>query len=248
MGDPKQAVQGKSLWMFKRNIKLRFGVIPRSCKEPTPESIIWIEADVPGDIVHTLCAHDEDGKIILWSPMMDYEEGGLDNILGNVSEFRMRRFEIDVGAKKVIIQDVPGAEKYNSEFPRIRDDRNGLPVRCGFSSFMVDEKDFNFQGVQKWDLEDCRLAGVINFPEGVIGGEPVFFPRGKHTSSDDDDNGYIGMFLWSQNSQESTFALFDAKTFSSTPVVELSVPQRVPLGFHAHWITEEQFQQQLVTL
>lgn len=245
--DPKGVVQGKPLWLFKKEQKLRFGIFPRSCQPPTAENFIWIEADVPGEIVHTLCAYDEDGKIILWAPMGDYQEGKLDGILGEIGEFRMRRFVIDVNAQKVVIQDIPGAENYSSEFPRIRDDRVGVRVRCGFSGYQVDGIDFNFKGILKWDFEDCRLAGAINFSDGVIGGEPVFFPRCKHTSSDDDDNGYIGMFLWNQNSKESTFALFDAKTFSSTPVAELSVPRRVPLGFHAHWITEEQFQQQLIT-
>jgi len=61
----------------------------------------------------------------------------------------------------------------------------------------------------------------------------------------DDDRGYLGLILWNQRTQESTFAVYDAKTFLPTPIVELSIPRRVPIGFHAAWITEEQFQQQL---
>ena len=86
---------------------------------------------------------------------------------------------------------------------------------------------------------------MIHLPDGVIGGEPIFIPSSGGASSGD-DCGYISMFLWNQNTEESTFALFDAKTFSATPVVELAVPRRVPLGFHAAWITEEQFQKQLM--
>lgn len=39
---------------------------------------------------------------------------------------------------------------------------------------------------------------------------------------------------------QSELVVFDAQTMSSTPVCRLRLPQRVPLGFHGAWVTQEQ--------
>lgn len=132
-----------------------------------------------------------------------------------------------------------------TEFPRIRDDRIGKRVRHGYSALQIPGCDFNFRGILKWDFEECKLDGVIQYPDDVVGGEPIFAPR---NGTGEEDDGYMVALLFNEKTQESTFAVYDAKTFSSTPVVEYSVPRRVPLGFHAIWLSEAQFQKQLQTL
>lgn len=238
---PKEAIQGKQLWTFDQAKKLRFGIFPRSQKL-TRENLQWIEADVAAEIVHTCYAYDQDGKIILWTPVSYYSADSTGTILGGLGSGHMKRVVIDLNAKDVKIQDVEGAQKFATEFPRIRDDRVGLRVRYGFSGLQSPEGDFDFRGIMKWDFNLCKLDKVIHFPEGVVGGEPVFIPK---TGKVEDDDGYICLLLWNQKTQESTFAVYNAKTFDSTPVVEFLVHRRVPLGFHAAWITEKQFQQQL---
>jgi carotenoid cleavage dioxygenase len=243
---PKECIAGKPLWQFQPDVKLRFGVFPRSCfgSQPTEDDVIWIECDRAADLVHTFYAYDDDNVITLWAPMCEYlPDGPSGGVLGDVSLSRMIRFVIDVKTKSVTIHEVPGAELYFTDFPRIRDDRMGLKVSSGFSGLFETGVDLTVTGILKWDFNECRLSGVIKFPDGVFGGEPVFFPSGNNSS--DDDDGYIGMILWNTNTEESTFVLYDAKSFSPTPVVELSSPRRVPMGFHAAWITEEQLQHQL---
>jgi len=156
----------------------------------------------------------------------------------------MHRFEIDVEKRSVDVEAVPGGEGIATEFPRIDDTRVGLRVRYGYSGWQTPPKDFNFTGLLKWDHEENKLAASIRLPDGVIAGEPVFISR-QAAIAEEGDDGYVGVLLWNYQVKESTFALFDAKSFSSTPVVELRSPRRVPLGFHASWINEEQFQQQL---
>ncbi|CAL1148528.1 unnamed protein product [Cladocopium goreaui] len=164
-------------------------------------------------------------------------------ILGGLGTGHMRRVVIDVQGKSVKIQEVEGGQKFCTEFPRIRDDRVGCNgVRYGFSGLQTTEGDFDFRGLLKWDFQSCKLDKVIHYPEGVVGGEPVFIPK---SNCQEDDDGYIGLLLWNEKTQESTFAAYDAKSFDATPVVEFLVHRRVPLGFHAAWITEQQFQQQL---
>lgn len=244
--DQKGLVQGKPLWSFNPKQKMRFGVFPRSSKEMTADAFTWIEADIAAELVHTLYAYDEGGKITLFAPIGFYEKGKEDGILGGQGPFYMHRFIIDVDHKSVEVEKVAGGDKYMNEFPRIRDDRIALRTRYGFTGLQSPGADFNFTGILKWDFEKSCLCGELHFPENVIGGEPVFIPRTAGVDGADDD-GYIGMFLWNPSTSESIWTLFDAQSFSSTPVAELLVPSRVPLGFHAAWITEDQFQKQLHT-
>lgn len=239
---PQEAIKGKQLWMFDQARKLRFGIFDRS-KELTKANLQWIEADVAAEIVHTCYAYDHDGQIILWTPVSYYDADSKGTILGGLGTGHMRRVVIDVQGKSVKIQEVEGGQKFCTEFPRIRDDRVGCNgVRYGFSGLQTTEGDFDFRGLLKWDFQSCKLDKVIHYPEGVVGGEPVFIPK---SNCQEDDDGYIGLLLWNEKTQESTFAAYDAKSFDATPVVEFLVHRRVPLGFHAAWITEQQFQQQL---
>lgn len=243
--DRTALVKGKPLWKFTPQHKLRFGLFPRSAGELRSDACVWIEAPVAAEIVHMLYAYDEGGKIVLWAPLSYYQEGKEEGILGGQGPSWMHRLIIDIDTKSVDVQKVQGGDKHMTEFPRIRDDRIGLRTRYGYSGLQSAGADFNFTGMLKWDFEEGRLSSEINFPKNVIGGEPVFLP--SSSSNGDDDDGYIGLFLWDPQLQESTWALFDAQSFSSTPVAELRVPCRVPLGFHAAWINEDQFQKQLHT-
>jgi len=244
---PEAIAKKKPLWTFDPEQKLRFGIFPRSAKKITSDAFIWIEAPEAVEIVHTLYAYDEGDEVILWTPLGRYEEGADDGILGGIGPIRMHKIVIDMKEKSAKIQDVLGSS-LDTEFPRIRDDRVGGRVRYGFSGLQGKGADFNFIGILKWDFEENKLVAKLTFPEGVIGGEPVFIPSNQSSWcfwGAGDDRGYVGMFLWRSKTKESTFALFDAESLSPEPVVELLVPRRVPLGFHALWIDEEQFQKQL---
>eukprot|EP00404_Azadinium_spinosum_P061967 CAMPEP_0180699974 /NCGR_PEP_ID=MMETSP1038_2-20121128/4827_1 /TAXON_ID=632150 /ORGANISM="Azadinium spinosum, Strain 3D9" /LENGTH=497 /DNA_ID=CAMNT_0022731613 /DNA_START=30 /DNA_END=1525 /DNA_ORIENTATION=+ len=201
--NPMNILKGGALWDFNPAVKLRFG-------KDDEDAFIWVESEEAADIVHTLYAYDEGDEIVLWAPLTHYREDDPHakvGVLGNNGAFQMRRIVINLAQKSVRVQEVPGAEKYETEFPRIRDDRLGMRVRYGYTAMQ----------------QTCN-------------GDP---------NIGDDDRGYLGLILWNQRTQESTFAVYDAKTFLPTPIVELSIPRRVPIGFHAAWITEEQFQQQL---
>lgn len=244
---PEGIVKKKPLWVMNQSRKLRFGIFPRKSGMLTAEAFIWIEAPVTAELVHTLHASDEGGKITLFTPCQFFLKGTNEGILGDGGPFHMHRFVIDVEQRAVDLQMVPGGEDVITEFPRIRDDRLGLSCRYGFSAIqsMDGEAEFNFTGILKWDMESSRLVGKIAFPEGVVGGEAVFLPRNGSSPDAAGDDGYIGLFHWNVPTRESTFVIYDAQSFSPVPVAELLVPRRVPLGFHAAWITEEQFQKQL---
>jgi len=184
-------------------------------------------------------AYEEDGKIVLWAPLGREQKGSTSIVLGDIGPCQMHRVIIDVAQTSVQIQKVIGSDM-RTEFPRIRDDGVGRKVKHGYSAVQGENGEFDFVGIAKWDFEACGLQAVIRFPTGVIGGEPIFIPSTKSTATDD-DCGYIGMFLWHSILGKSTFVLYDAQTMSPQPVVEFEMPRRVPMGFHARWITEDEF-------
>jgi carotenoid cleavage dioxygenase len=244
----------EALLQFDNSRKLRFGVFRRSAGKMTPEGFKWIEAPMPAELVHSLYAYDEGDKINLWAPLCFFKETSDQDalgVLGGQGPPHMHKLVIDVEEKSVDVELVNGGDTHCSEFPRIRDDRIGLRTQYGYSALQSPGvgEEFNFTGIMKWDFGANRLAGVIQFPDHVVGGEPVFIPSASPSSTNEsnDDDGYIGMFLWNYEKAESTYALYDAQSFASKPVVELLVPRRVPMGFHAAWLTEEQFQKQLHT-
>jgi len=184
-------------------------------------------------------AYEEDGKIVLWAPLGREQKGSTSIVLGDIGPCQMHRVIIDVAQTSVQIQKVIGSDM-RTEFPRIRDDGVGRKVKHGYSAVQGENGEFDFVGIAKWDFEGGGLQAMIRFPTGVIGGEPIFIPSSESTATDD-DHGYIGMFLWNSLLGTSTFVLYDAQTMSPQPVVELKMPRRVPMGFHARWITEDEF-------
>eukprot|EP00931_Biecheleriopsis_adriatica_P060582 TRINITY_DN36391_c0_g1_i1.p1 TRINITY_DN36391_c0_g1~~TRINITY_DN36391_c0_g1_i1.p1 ORF type:complete len:547 (-),score=110.24 TRINITY_DN36391_c0_g1_i1:133-1773(-) len=242
--DPASIVKGASLWTFDTSQKLRFGVYPRAAANMTSDAFTWIEAAFAAEIVHTMFGYNEGDKIILWTSMCRHDAKRTEGVLGGMGLLYMTRLVIDVSSQTVTEELVEGGKDFITEFGRVREDRIAGEAQFGYSAMApVAEgwKDFNFTGLLKWDLKEKRRSAVISFPPGVIGGEPIFIPRGAA-----EDDGYISLFQWNIESQTSSFVLYDAATFSETPVVELPVPWRVPLGFHGWWMSEDELQEHLL--
>lgn len=69
--------------------------------------------------------------------------------------------------------------------------------------------------------------------------------NGQATSSDGSDAVYLATFVINSNTGNSSeWHVYDGETMSAVPVVVLGIPdgKRVPFGFHAEWIPEEQLQ------
>ena len=47
------------------------------------------------------------------------------------------------------------------------------------------------------------------------------------------------LFLFHEADQHSELVVYDAKTMSSEPLATVRMPQRVPYGFHSHFISED---------
>jgi carotenoid cleavage dioxygenase len=66
----------------------------------------------------------------------------------------------------------------------------------------------------------------------VCGSEAAFAPR---IGAQDEDDGYVTVFVTNENSGHSEVLVIDAKNFEKPPVARVQLPARVPAGFHATW-------------
>lgn len=83
---------------------------------------------------------------------------------------------------------------------------------------------------------------VLNFGERTTGGEAMFVPRQQAESEDD---GYLLTFTYSYVTNTSDFRVYDARTFDEVPVARVPLPRRVPHGFHALWVPQEELDNQV---
>jgi carotenoid cleavage dioxygenase-like enzyme len=119
---------------------------------------------------------------------------------------------------------------------------------------VFDEQDKNI-GVAKYDLSmeptmsqelkvGGNIAGVFHYGPGRVGGDPIFVPREPGAVGVSEDDGYLISFVHDGHTDKSEVVIMDAKTMELEPVATIRLPRRVPHGFHAHFVSQEQLRQQ----
>jgi carotenoid cleavage dioxygenase len=88
------------------------------------------------------------------------------------------------------------------------------------------------KGVLKYDMLDRKKAGYISYGE-MYGGEALFVPKSNAGSEDD---GYLLDIL--MDGERSDLIVIDASTMKE--VARLHLPQRVPFGVHATWLSSSE--------
>ncbi len=143
------------------------------------------------------------------------------------------RFDLDTGT--VTEEQLDDREH---GFPRIDDRRTGLTNRHGWTvSGREGEAPTNTQGngVLKYDLADGSTT-FHDFGAGVSTSEPVFVPADTGAG---EDEGRIMSYVWDRATDSSSFVVLDASDMSAAPIASVSLPQRVPNGFHGSWFADE---------
>ncbi|KAG7528318.1 Carotenoid oxygenase [Arabidopsis thaliana x Arabidopsis arenosa] len=95
------------------------------------------------------------------------------------------------------------------------------------------------QGKECWKYEVISKE-YMTWGEGRYGSEAIYVPR----ETAEEDDGYLIFFVHDENTGKSCVTVIDAKTMSAEPVAVVELPHRVPYGFHALFVTEEQLQEQ----
>jgi carotenoid cleavage oxygenase len=70
---------------------------------------------------------------------------------------------------------------------------------------------------------------------GRIPAEPVFVPA---SSAAGEDEGWVMAYVYDTARGSSDFVILDTAEFTGRPVATISLPQRVPFGFHGSWMPD----------
>lgn len=249
---PKEMVKEKKLiFSFDPTKKARFGVLPRYAKDEL--QIRWFQ--LPNCFIfHNANAWEEEDEVVLITCRL--ENPDLDLVSGTVKE-KLDTFSNQLYEMRFNMKTGEATQKKLSapavDFPRVNEFYTGRKQRYVYGTIL--DSIAKVTGVVKFDLHDepeagktklevgGNVKGIYDLGPGRFGSEAIFVPRQPGYSSEEDD-GYLILFVHDENTGKSSVNVVDAKTMSADPVAVVDLLHRVPYGFHAFFVTEEQLQEQ----
>ncbi|GAA3720545.1 carotenoid oxygenase family protein [Sphingomonas cynarae] len=208
--------------------RARVGLMPRGGDQ---HAIIWCDVE-PAYVFHVANAFDlPDGRVALdvcaYPTMFAGQPGGPDAISRG-----LERWTLDPVTGTTAIQTIDATPQ---EFPRLDERRFGQAYCYAYAMGVQSDRRFQSAGcLYKHDL----VAGtreVHDFGTGRHPGEFVFVPA--HQDADEDDGWLIGLVI-DEPSDTTELVILDAGEFEGNPVATVSLPHRIPPGFHGNWINQ----------
>ncbi|KAJ4970518.1 hypothetical protein NE237_003617 [Protea cynaroides] len=249
---PKEMVKDKKLiFSFDATKKGRFGILPRYAKDEL--QIRWFE--LPNCFIfHNANAWEEGDEVVLITCRL--ENLDLDMVSGAVKK-KLENFKNELYEMRFNLKTGLASQKKLSvsavDFPRVNESYTGRKQRFVYGTIL--DSIAKVTGIIKFDLlaepENGKtklevggnIQGIFDLGDGRFGSEAIFVPREPGISSEEDD-GYLIFFVHDENTGKSAVNVIDAKTMSADPVAVVELPHRVPYGFHAFFVTEDQLQGQ----
>ena len=243
--DPAELETGSAKLQFRRDTPTRFGLAPRRGEST---EVRWFETD-PCFMYHVVNAWQEGDDLVhligcrAVDPLAD-DPGNTSTVLAPTLgmlrlESYLTRWTFDLRTGSLVheqLWDVP------SEFPRMDNRLSGRPSRYSYHQRFAPVSTLAFDAVVGHDL----LTGVTTpheYPPGWFGGETVFCPR---TGSTGENDGYLVTFVVEEATGRSEVYVLDAQRLEDEPVCRLSVPTRVPSGYHTWWVSAAELADQQV--
>jgi carotenoid cleavage dioxygenase len=230
--DPELLGQRVHRLAFHRDLPSRFALLPRAGGK-----LRWFEAD-PTYIYHVVNAWDEGDSVVMDAcrvvdpgarPRTD--GGPLARMLATLRlDTRLHRYRFDLRTGTTREEDL---DDQNAEFPSIDARRTGVPTRYAYLPHIAEGvPTLLFDSIIKYDT----LTGKTEthaFGAGRYCSESPFAPRAGGVAEDD---GFVVCFVHDEGGGASEAHVLDARNFSADPLAIVSLPQRVPVGFHACWV------------
>jgi carotenoid cleavage dioxygenase len=229
---------GRHKIKFHHEMPARFGVIPRHGQG---SEIRWFEAE-PCFIYHVVNAWEDGDEVVMTgcryvTPRKGNGEPDSERYGKMIAHLMMDanlyqwRFNLVTGATR----EGPLDDTLNAEFPMINSAWQTRRNRWSYNVVMArgaaDEP--RFTGLVKFDIDSGRYQAFSEGPHFWYSEAP-FAERDNPTSEDD---GYLVSYVWNPNESRSEIQVFDAQNLGHGPVARVLMPQRVPNGFHATWVS-----------
>ena len=139
------------------------------------------------------------------------------------------RYFIDTKAGKILEQQLDDTAV---ELPRINETHSGRNNRYVYA--VEQPTATEMRGIIRYDLDD---GSTQRYPisKGNQNSEPVFVPRPQAKSEDD---GWLRVCVYQHTTDCSDVIILDARDITSEPLAIISLPRRIPAGFHGAWLLE----------
>jgi len=226
--DIERAIAGGPALDFEPEHGSRIGVMPRF---GTDADVRWFEVET-GSVVHTANAWDEGDEIVLQasrSKTSDIAGAGLaaDNLEDTQGLLYEWRINLKTGSvAERVLSDV------HCDFTRVNDVHACHQTQFVYGAVFNAERPFTFDGVMKFDNK-TNATTTFHYGKNRYGGEAVFAPK---TDAKAEDDGYLICFVQDEATSNSECLILDAQDLSAGPVATISIPYRVPYGFHSGWV------------
>eukprot|EP00899_Mesostigma_viride_P017272 jgi/Mesvir1/25546/Mv01788-RA.1 len=231
----------------------RLGVLPRYAADDS--QIKWIP--FPTKYLFHVANSWEEGDDII--KIVGYPTPEMDLANADISQPRMVLYTVELSTGRVTEQQL---SPDRADMPAINRSKLGRRSRYIYSA-VFEPIGFKIVGVMKMDMDrapgvnvpcvgdagsaaaaGCEVGRVI-FGPGCNNSEAAFVPR---AGAEEEDDGYLVLYMHNDKTNKSKFVVLDAKTMSPTPLAEVELPQRVPYGFHGTFLTEDEIMAQKVLL
>ncbi|KAK1360516.1 Carotenoid cleavage dioxygenase 1 [Heracleum sosnowskyi] len=235
-------MENKLIYTFDATKKVCFGVLPRHAKNEL--LIKWFE--LPNCFIfHNANAWEEGDEVILISCRIENLDLDLDDYTSELFEMRFNMNSGLASQKKLSASSI--------DYPRINESYTGRKQRFVYGTVL--DSMAKITGIVKFDLHmepetgkrnlevGGNVQGIFDLGVDRFGSEAIFVPRQPGITSEEDD-GYLICFVHDENTGKSAINIIDAKTMSPDPIAVVELTHRVPYGFHALFVTEEQLLEQ----
>jgi carotenoid cleavage dioxygenase-like enzyme len=200
----------------------RVGLLPH---DGTAADVVWAEVN-PCYVFHPLNAYeDAQGRVVL--DVVRHPKMFATDFLGpNEGESSLDRWIIDPSGGPVKEQRL---DDHSQEFPRHDERLIGAPYRYGYGTSFLGA---HLGGLLKHDVVRGRTE-VYDEGEGRSFMEAVFVPRAEDS---DEDDGWLLTFRYDRASNKSDMVILHAQDLCAGPIATISLPDRLPFGFHSNWV------------
>lgn len=210
--------------------RARVGVLK---KDAPGSSIVWCEVE-PCYVFHPCNAFETaDGRITLdvvaHATMFEHSPNGPD---ARASAFE--RWTVDPAQQRVSRRVIdPSAQ----EFPRPDERRLGQPYRYAWCESLQRDGAGQFEPGSALIQHDLQTGerSLHDFGAGRHVGEFVFEPRQPDAAEGD---GWLMGLVVDASTQTTDFVILDATNFTGAPQAVVTLPHRIPSGFHGNWVAD----------
>jgi carotenoid cleavage dioxygenase len=213
-------------YAWRPQVGARIGVMPLG----GPASAIqWYEID-PCYVFHGVNAYRDGDNVVLDVCRLTSMFAPKQTLVG--ADLSLRRWTVDTANRKVHDEIID--ERGLGELPTRDPRRVGRRHRYGYFVQTRDNPNtVEFGGLIKHDYDrgtrEVWEPGVNHHT-----GEWLFVPAGSGPA---DDAGYLLSFDYDAGRGRSQLLIVDASAVRRGPVARIALPQRVPYGFHATWVS-----------